>query len=96
MYRCLLKNSYVVAVIAFIVAWIVCMIFDIGYTQSVKNGRIVRRFGWRYPLAIALMVWVAWHYWISPPNGSKSDDHSNHHLEYESPAKTMMDMCHWY
>jgi hypothetical protein len=62
------KNSYIILVITFVFVSIICYIFQFGYNTNVdKDGRITKSFSWKYPLAISLIVWVVWHYYLYPP-----------------------------
>lgn len=65
------KNSYIVAFLTFIILCIIFYIFGIGYQTKVEDGKVVKKFSWRYPLALALVVWVIWYFWIYPPAKNK-------------------------
>lgn len=70
----ILKNSYVILILCFIILCIVFYIFQIGCTTELdREGRVVKRFSWKYPLAISLIVWIVWHYWLYPPPEEKED-----------------------
>lgn len=62
----LYKNSYLVAILTFIILLIIFYAFSIGTTFYVENEKIKRRYNWQYPLAIALIVWVVWHFLLFP------------------------------
>jgi hypothetical protein len=66
MYTHIYQNSYVVAFIVFVVLAIIFRLFEIGYNTSIKNGKVMKTFSWKYPLAIALMVWLFWNYYLYP------------------------------
>jgi uncharacterized membrane protein (DUF485 family) len=68
MYTCIFKNSYVASIITFIILYILFYMFEIGYTTDMKDGRVVKRAGWKYPLAITLIVWVIIHFYVYPPH----------------------------
>lgn len=63
----LLQNSYVILAISFVTLCIVFYIGEWGYEVKVVNGRPVKRFSWKYPLAISLIIWVVWHFYVYPP-----------------------------
>jgi len=45
-----------------------CYLFKWGYTSQVqKDGSVIKKFSWKYPLAIALVVWVIWYFYLYPP-----------------------------
>ena len=66
------KNSYLILLLSFIILSIVFYILKIGFTTQIVDGEIVRKFNWKYPLAIALLIWVLWHFYLYPSNDSKS------------------------
>lgn len=61
------QNSYVVAVLCFVLLSLFFYFFEFGYSTSVENGKTVKKFSWKYPLAISLIVWVVWHFYLYPP-----------------------------
>lgn len=61
------KNSYVIFIISFIIFSIIFYLFNIGYTDQIKDGVIVKRFSWKYPLAISLIIWLIWYFYLFPP-----------------------------
>lgn len=67
MYTKLYQNSYVIFILTFIILCLICYFFEIGYNVEVENGRAVKKFSWKYPLAISLIVWVVWHFYLFPP-----------------------------
>lgn len=66
------QNSYIVAIITFILLCIIFFLFEIGYSAKInEKGEIEKKFSWKYPLAISLLVWLIWYYVIFPrPNNS--------------------------
>ena len=43
-------------------------LFQISYTTEISSdGRIIKKFSWKYPLAISLIVWIFWHFYLYPP-----------------------------
>ena len=72
MYTRMFQNSYVVALITFILLVVIFYIFKIGYTTTIEysgdqncleNGtcnytRAVKKFSWKYPLAITLLYHI--------------------------------------
>ncbi len=72
------ENSYIVSIIVFIVLYILFYFSGIGFTKTMVNGKPVEKYGWKYPLAGALIVWVVWHYYLYPvpddtPNVTNTD-----------------------
>jgi hypothetical protein len=68
MYTRIYQNSYIVLIITFIILCIIFYFFEIGSTAEImSDGKIVRKFSWKYPLAISLVVWVFWHFYLYPP-----------------------------
>lgn len=61
------QNSYVILFITFVVLCLIFYFFEIGYTEEIENGKIVKQFSWKYPLAISLLVWIVWHFYLYPP-----------------------------
>lgn len=59
------QNSYLVAIIAFILLTIFFYLFGIGF--KTVNGKKV--FTYRYQIGIALLVWLFWKFYLYPsPN----------------------------
>lgn len=67
MYSRLLENSYIMFALSFLVFFGIFYLFNIGTTQKVVNGKMVNRPGWKYPLALALIIWLIWHFRLYPP-----------------------------
>lgn len=72
MYTSIYQNSYIVLIISFILLSIICYIFGIGYSTQIQNGKIVRKFSWKYPLAISLIIWLIWHFYLYPPKDGQA------------------------
>jgi len=68
------KNSYVIFVISFIVLCVIVYLFGIGQQMTIEtvddNGKqkavLDEKFNWKYPLAISLLIWAFWHYYLYP------------------------------
>ena len=65
------KNSYVVFILTFIVLYILFYLLGIGYVTEVEYDKsyqphLVLKPSWKYPLALALIVWVFWHFYMYP------------------------------
>lgn len=60
------QNPYIVSVFTFILAYIGLYCFNVGVTMIEKNGRIIKRPGWKYPLAITVLVWSFWALYLYP------------------------------
>jgi uncharacterized membrane protein (DUF485 family) len=68
MYKHLYQNSYIVAITVFIILIIIFYVFEIGYTTQITDtGQIEKKFSWKIPAAIALIVWVIIHFYVYPP-----------------------------
>lgn len=67
-YTHLYQNSYIVAIIVLIALLVIFYVFKIGYSHTVDpvTGVVTSKFNWRYPLAIALVVWILWNYMLFP------------------------------
>lgn len=92
MYTGIYENSYVVAFVTFVLLIIIFYIFKIGYSTKIENGKIIKKFNWKYPLAISLIVWIMWHFLLFPANRKKTKTRS--HFIHEnsttpSPDKIM-------
>lgn len=64
----ILKNSYIVAILVFIILCIIFYVFDIGSKTVVIDNKNVKKFSWKYPLALALIVWLIWYFYLFPPS----------------------------
>src|SRR5437016_10324053 len=81
MYTKIWQNSYVILIITFVVLCIIFYLYGISFstkleTQTTTNTKtntpvtqtkIVKHFSWKYPLAISLIVWLVWHFYMYPP-----------------------------
>ncbi|AVL94790.1 hypothetical protein ma404 [Moumouvirus australiensis] len=81
-YTSIYQNSYVILVITFIVLCIIFYIFKIGYNTELKDGKVIKTFSWKYPLAISLIVWLIWHFYLYPPGDISTDN-------IQTPTNTM-------
>lgn len=69
------RNSYVVFILTFIILYALFYLFGIGYRTEIIDDRPVIKLSWRYPLGLALIVWVFWHFYLYPtPNSPKLMD----------------------
>uniref|UniRef100_A0A6C0LV90 Uncharacterized protein n=1 Tax=viral metagenome TaxID=1070528 RepID=A0A6C0LV90_9ZZZZ len=67
------KNSYITAIVIFFTLCIICYLTGIGNKNIIlPDGKIVKKFNWKYPFAISLIVWVIWYFWIFPPQDSNN------------------------
>jgi hypothetical protein len=89
MYTSIYQNSYVILVITFIAFSLICYIFRIGYNTEIRDNKVVKKFSWKYPLAISLVVWVFWHFYLYPPaeNIIQSSRSANYSRETSSTEK---------
>lgn len=79
MYTKLYQNSYIVLIITFILLCAIFYLFEIGYQIQVSpEGKVIKKFSWKYPLAISLIVWVFWHFYLFPPNENINPPISSH------------------
>lgn len=103
MYNHIYQNSYVVAIIVFILLCVVFYLFEIGYsTRLTENGEIEKTFSWSYPLAITLIVWVIWHFVLFPTKEIKSKSiysdnnlHKTPNSSKDKIAEQCIDMTNW-
>lgn len=86
MYTNIYQNSYVILVIAFIIISAICYIFEIGYNTKISDNKIIKSFSWKYPLAISLIIWVFWHFYLYPPTYSPNSEISATSNDYHSPS----------
>lgn len=66
----ILKNSYVIFIVAFITLYMTFYLLGIGYKTEIEDGKPVVKFSWKYPLGLALIVWVYWHFFLYPTTNS--------------------------
>lgn len=92
-YSSIYQNSYIMFVITFIVVSAICYLFEIGFNVNYHDGKIVKKFSWKYPLGIALIVWVIWHFFLFPP-GVEHAQHLSHVSHVVQPESVpMVDSC---
>lgn len=85
MYTSMYQNSYVILIITFIMLSIIFYLFEIGYNKEIIDGKINRKFSWKYPLAISLIVWVFCHFYLYPPAEELSTQQTAPPTNYPSP-----------
>ena len=74
-YTKIYQNSYIVAIIVFIISCIVVYLFDFGCTFEIKpDGTFKKSFNWKYPVALALLTWLLWHFCLYPPSQNTLHD----------------------
>lgn len=71
MYTSIFQNSYIVAIFVFIILCLVFYFLEIGFSTTIENGEVVKKFSWKYPLAISLIVWLVWYFVLYPPKDTK-------------------------
>jgi uncharacterized membrane protein YagU involved in acid resistance len=65
----LLKNSYVMAILTFIVCYYLFYIFGIGYRSKQGKTKEVKEMSIKFPLLFAFCIWLLWHFILFPhPN----------------------------
>ena len=85
MYTHIYQNSYIVLIITFILLSVIFYLFELGYnTEILPNGKVVRKFSWKYPLAISLVVWVFWHFYLYPPPDETKPFSPTNNQDYSS------------
>lgn len=94
-------NSYVIFIVAFIVFYVIFYLFGVGFDyETDENGKVTKTFcsGWKYPLAIALVVWVAAHYFIFPQDEDTLDKQAvqNQPAPMQTVKGQQINMAHWY
>jgi hypothetical protein len=77
MYTHIYQNSFVAMIFAFLLICMIFYIFHIGYSMDIENGTIVSTFNWKYPLAIAFLVWLLWYFVFFPPSKNTKNKIAN-------------------
>lgn len=62
----LYKNSYLAAVVAFIIVTILIYVFKVGYLYEIKDGQVTKRINWKIPVIWALLIWLLWYFVLYP------------------------------
>lgn len=66
----MLKNSYVVFILSFMILSVIVYMFGIGQKVELdEDGNEVSRFNWKYPLAFSMVIWAFWHFYLYPIPG---------------------------
>jgi ABC-type spermidine/putrescine transport system permease subunit II len=60
------ENSYIMAIVTFFVAYVVLYLLGIGYETKTVDGEEVKSMSYKYPLVIALIVWLIWYFYLYP------------------------------
>jgi hypothetical protein len=71
------QNSYIMAITTFVVAYVALYLLGIGYETKTVDGTEVKSMSYKYPLVIALVVWLVWYFYLYPP--SSSNLNTNNH-----------------
>ena len=99
MYKHIYQNSYIVAIITFVILCVIFYFLQIGYSNKIANGKVIKKFSWKYPLAITLMVWLIWHFYLYPPiklpHNTKSDTYQTSFIRSEKLADQKIIMNNW-
>jgi hypothetical protein len=69
-YAHIYQNSYIVAITLFIILLVLFYIFEIGSRKEIVDGEVKTKLNWQWPLAISLVVWLLWHFYLFPPEGT--------------------------
>jgi hypothetical protein len=92
-------------IISFAILSSIFYVTGIGSTIVIKDGKVERYFNWKYPMAISLVIWVVWHYWIFPPGdeylelGSESESikqPQNNMFPQAGGFEQRIDMVNWH
>lgn len=96
MYSNLFKNSYVMFVLSFIILYGLFYLLDIGTRVKIVDNKVSKKAGWQYPLAIALIIWVIWHFLLYPPKNIKTPE-SKQSAQFSSPPSNIpeINMKNW-
>ncbi len=92
MYTHIYQNSYVILIISFILLSLIFYVFEIGYSTSVlPDGKVVKKFSWKYPLAISLIIWLFWYFYLYPPESIKTGTtkSAKYNSDITSPKNSM-------
>jgi hypothetical protein len=61
------QNSYIIFVVSLVLLLVIFNIFQIGVTyHRDATGKLKKQFSWAYPLAISIVIWAVWHFWLYP------------------------------
>jgi len=82
MYTSIYQNSYIILLITFVMLSVICYLLQIGYTTEIKDGKIIKKFSWKYPLAISLIVWIIWHFLLFPSKEETVTDQPSNMINY--------------
>lgn len=67
-YEHIYQNSYIVSAVVLVILLLIFYLFDIGSKTTIESdGSIRTNFNWKLPLAITLIFWVVWHFFVFPP-----------------------------
>jgi hypothetical protein len=102
----ILKNSYVIFLISFILLCIIVYFFGIGQEVIVAptaNDNVEKtvesKFNWKYPLAISLVIWAFWHFYLYPVDDEFSNLLHNDHVPKQiggfGPHRQRINMVNW-
>jgi uncharacterized membrane protein (DUF106 family) len=64
------KNSFFVFLLTFIVFYIIFVVINSRKVRGEFRNPLTVGSTWKYPLAIALVVWIIWYFFVFPPNGN--------------------------
>lgn len=95
MYTNIYQNSYIVALITFIVLSVIFYFLQIGSKTEIVNGKIVKKFSWKYPLAISLIMWIFWHFYMFPPESNDDKDYKHSSVRSDKLADQKIIMNPW-
>lgn len=70
-------------------------LFKIGSTAEIKDGKIVQKFNWKYPLAISLLLWLIWHFILYPPYGLQKKSGFEDSTKNKDLGTQKIDITNW-
>lgn len=87
------ENAYVAMILAFIVSIIIFYPMGIGFVEELDiDGKKRKVFKYNYSIALALIVWLMWTYYLYPPSGGKQTRTSSPQIP---TARYNIDMNDW-
>lgn len=62
----ILKNSYVIAILTFLVVYYVFYVLGIGYRTFQDGNKTIKDMSIKFPLLFAFGIWLIWHFILFP------------------------------
>lgn len=89
------KNSYVMMATTFICTYIMFYLLGIGYTATVVNNKVTKRVSWKGPAALALTVWLVWHFYLFPYEERKPIQMGGNEMSEIKKGMPKINMNNW-